>query len=175
MNKMLDCLENRFNQFLVGLAVLVASSIGALAVLIPLNLFLTKAGLGNLWWLYGSIEYVLYFGVFLAAPWVLQQGSHVSVDLLSSSLPEPAAKILDKIINLLGASICLVLIVYGTRATFIEYIDQTMPDKDIQIFNWIITSVFTLSFAMSAVEFLMRLRFKRVLILKSDDFVLDGS
>lgn len=175
MKNILDFFEVGFNRTLVMLAIIVSASIGLLAVLIPLNLFLTKAGLGNLWWLYGSIEYVLYSGVFLAAPWVLQQGAHVSVDMLSASLPQSAAILLDKFINLLGAIICLVLLVYGVRATTMEFIDQTLPDKDIQIYNWVMTAIFTLSFVLSAVEFLMRLRPKRMLIQKDNEFAIKES
>ena len=54
-----------------------AVSIGLIAVLIPLNLLLIKMQWGSIWWLYEAVEYALYVGVFIGAPWVLRQGAHV--------------------------------------------------------------------------------------------------
>ncbi len=72
MRRRLDRFEAGFNRAMLYLAVLVAVSIGLFAVLIPLNLFLVKFKLGSIWWLYEAVEYALYFGVFVGAPWVLQ-------------------------------------------------------------------------------------------------------
>lgn len=163
MHSMIDAFETRFNWLLQFLASLVAISIGLVALLIPLNLFLIKFKLGSLWWLFSSVEYGLYFGVFAAAPWVLQQGAHVRVDLLSTGLSDAAAARLNVFTNTFGAVVCLALAYYGSRATSIEFIDQTMPDRDLQIANWIIVLMFTVSFILSSTEFLLRLRKNRVL------------
>lgn len=169
MHLMIDTIEERFNQVVALLAAMVAASIGLAALLIPLNLFLIKFQFGSMWWLFSSIEYGLYFGVFAAAPWVLQQGAHVRIDILSANLNESAGAKLEAFTNIFGAIVCLVLCFYGTRSGIWEFIDKTMPDKDLQIANWIIIAIFTLSFLLSATEFLMRLRHKRVLKLASDE------
>ena len=155
-------------------ASLVAISIGLMAVSIPLNLLIIKTHIGSLWWLNTSIEYALYFGVFAGAPWVLQQGAHVRVDVMLSALPENASQKLDSLINLLGAGLCIFLCVYGVRAGIGEFIDQTMPDKDLRVANWIVVAFFAFSFAMLTVEFLFRMRPHRVLRSKSDDHSSDG-
>jgi TRAP-type C4-dicarboxylate transport system permease small subunit len=158
MSSQLDIFENVFNRLTSFFAALVAISIGLMAILIPLNLFIIKAQIGSMWWLNGSIEYALFFGVFAGAPWVLQQGAHVRVDVLSSSLSEEAAKNLDVVVNLIGAALCITLCVYGSRAGIIEFIDETMPDRDLRIANWIIVTFFAFSFLMLTIEFLLRLR-----------------
>lgn len=168
MRAALDAFETEFNRLIVALASLAAASIGLMALAIPLNLFLIKFQLGSLWWLFSTVEYSLYFGVFAAAPWVLQQGAHVRIDMLSTNLAEKPAAILDVCTNIFGALICLVLAVYGARATVVEFIDQTMPDKDVQIAIWIVVSVFTISFVLSAIEFLLRLRLTRVLTVDAE-------
>ena len=134
-----------------------------MAVLIPLNLFIIKAHIGSMWWLNGSIEYALYFGVFAGAPWVLQQGAHVRVDLMSSALSESSSQKLDNLINFFGTMLCILLWIYGIRAGITEYINETMPDKDLRIANWIIVFFFSFSFLMLSIEFLLRFRKKRVL------------
>ena len=158
-----DSFEAGFNRLTVFLAALVAISIGLIAVFIPLSLFLVKSHLGSMWWLFGSIEYSLYFGVFAGAPWVLQQGAHVRVDIVTANVSASANAKLNTIINILAAVLCLLLSVYGIRAGIAEYIDQTMPDKDLQVANWIVVSVFAFSFLMLATEFLLRLRKNRLL------------
>jgi TRAP-type C4-dicarboxylate transport system permease small subunit len=121
-----------------------------------------------MWWLNGAIEYALFFGVFAGAPWVLQQGAHVRVDVLTSSLSKNAALTLDNIINLIGALICIILCFYGTRAGITEFIDQTLPDKDLRIPNWIVVVFFAFSFLMLAIEFLLRFRKTRLLTVGVD-------
>ena len=160
---MLNLFEAGFNRLTVFLAGLVALSIGAIAVMIPLNLLLVKTGNTGIWWLFEGVEYSLYFGLFLAAPWVLQQNAHVKVDLVSAALSARGAQVLNMIVNVLGFALCVLLCFYGTRGMLVEYVDETLPDKDVQIHNWIIFAVFAFSFLMLAVEFLLRLRSNRVL------------
>ena len=163
MQPPLDTFEYFFLKLTVFFAALVAVSIGLMALLIPLNLFIIKTQLGSMWWLNGAIEYALFFGVFAGAPWVLQQGAHVRVDVLTSSLSKDAALILDNIINLIVAVLCVILCFYGTRAGITEFIDQTLPDKDLRIPNWIIVAFFAFTFLMLAIEFLLRFRKNRLL------------
>ena len=163
MNSPLDIFEASFIRVTQFFAILVAITIGLMALLIPLNLFLVKTHIASMWWLFGSVEYALFFGVFVGAPWVLQQGAHVRVDVVTSALSESASQKLDNLINLFGAALCTLLCVYGVRAGINEFINETMPDKDLRIANWIIVSSFAFSFLMLATEFLLRLRKNRVL------------
>ena len=160
---MLDLFETGFNRLAVLLAALVALSIAAIAVMIPVNLLLVKTGNTGIWWLFEGVEYALYFGLFLGAPWVLQQNAHVKVDLLAAALSENAASKLNTLVNLIGFALCMLLCFYGTRGMLVEYEDGTLPDKDAQIYNWIIFAVFSASFLMLAIEFLLRMRSRRVL------------
>ena len=168
MQSPLDTFEYFFLKLTVLFAALVAVSIGLMALLIPLNLIIIKAHIGSMWWLNGAIEYALFFGVFAGAPWVLQQGAHVRVDVLTSSLSKDAALILNDVINLIGAFICIILCFYGTRAGIMEFIDQTLPDKDLRVPNWIVVAFFAFSFLMLAIEFLLRFRKNRLLTVGVD-------
>ena len=174
MNSPLDKFETHFIRLTHFFAALVAISIGLFAIFIPLNLFIIKAQIGSIWWLNGSIEYALYFGVFAGAPWVLQQGAHVRVDIVTASLPPSAATKLDTIINLFGAALCILLCVYGVRAGINEFINETMPDKDLRVANWVVVSFFAFSLAMLTTEFLLRLRKNRVLKIGDDEHASDA-
>ena len=158
MYSRVDRFEAGFNRLTLYLAYLVALSIGLIAVLIPLNLFLIKTQLGSIWWLYEGVEYSLYFGVFIGAPWVLNQGAHVRVDVLTASLSKESARKIERLMDIAGALLCACLCFYGSRITIWEFLDGTMPDKDLQIPTGYMMIIFSASFFLLAVEFLLRFR-----------------
>ncbi|MDA1098801.1 MAG: TRAP transporter small permease [Proteobacteria bacterium] len=158
MRRRIDAFETGFNQVTFFLAALVAISIGLIALLIPLNLLLTRMQWGNIWWLYEAVEYALYVGVFIGAPWVLHNGAHVRVDVIVAALPRRQAIRLEQGVDMAGALLCLLLCVYGARATLSEFADGTLPDKDLRIANWYMLAVFAGSFFLLAIEFLLRMR-----------------
>lgn len=164
MTSMLDALEAFFNRLLFFLIMIVAASIGLITVLIPFNLLLIKMQWGALWWLNEAVEYALFAGVFMGAPWVLQQGAHVRVDLLFAALPKAAAVHLERLIDVIGAGLCAILCFYGTRAMLLEFEDGTLPDKDLRIPNWYMLAIFSASFLLLFVEFLFRLRRARRIV-----------
>ena len=168
MRSKLDLFESGFNRAMLMLAVLVAASIGLFTVLIPLNLFLLKFKLGNIWWLYEAVEYALYFGVFVGAPWVLQQGAHVRVDVLTAALPKPIAARLEQVLDVVGALLCALLCFYGVRVTILEFEDGTLPDKDLRIETGYMMAIFAISFFLLAIEFLLRLRRAREIVEKDE-------
>ncbi len=158
MQKQIDRFEIGFNRLMLYLAGLVAASIGLIAVLIPVNLFLVKTHLGSIWWLYEAVEYTLYFGVFLGAPWVLHQGAHVRVDVITMALRREAAERVERAMDVAGAILCIFLCFYGSRVTIWEFQDGSLPDKDLRIPTGYIMSIFTISFLFLTIEFLLRFR-----------------
>ncbi len=157
MRAFLEAFEVAFNRLLRGLILVVALSIGLIAILIPLNLLLVKLHWGSIGWLYEAVEYALYVGVFLGAPWVLQQGAHVRVDVVTTALPASAAVRLEQVMDGAGAVLCLVLCVYGVRMAVSEFQDGTLPDKNLRIPTGYMMVVFATSFLMLAVEFVLRI------------------
>ena len=154
----IDRFETVFATVLTGLIYLVAISIGLIAVLIPLNLLVIKMHWGSMWWLHESVEYALYVGVFLGAPWVLQQGAHVRVDVIIAALPARAAQWMERGVDVLGSALCIGLCVYGVRMAISEFQDGTLPDKDLRIPTGYMMVVFAVSFALLAIEFALRVR-----------------
>lgn len=143
----------RLTTFLIGL---VAISIASFAILIPLDLLIRSLKWGNLWWLYEGVEYALYFGVFFGAPWVLQQGAHVRVDVLVTVLPEATGKKVDFVLDLAGAALCAYLFYLGIISTITDFIDEAIPDKLLIIPNWYMMAVFASTFFLLSIAFLLR-------------------
>ena len=158
MGKNLDRFEAGFDRLMVIFASAVAVSIALFAILIPLDLFLRSVGWGNMWWLYEGIEYALYAGIFLGAPWVLKEGAHVRVDVLVATLPKKISARLEQALDLFGAAICAALTYYAVRSMIDDYIEESLPDKVLAIPDWILMLVFSVAFTMLTIEFLLRLR-----------------
>jgi len=154
----LDRFEAGFNKVILFIAGLVAISIGFMAILIPLDLLIRSLKWGNMPWLYEGIEYALYFGIFLGAPWVLQQGAHVRVDVLISVLPKQAGARLEQIVDVSGALLCATLCYFGLKATVYHFVEGTLPDKLLVIANWYLMLGFAVAFLMLTIEFLLRAR-----------------
>lgn len=157
---------HHLNAFLAGL---VAISIGFMAVLISLDLFIRGLKWGNMPWLYEGVEYALYFGIFLGAPWVLQHGAHVRVDVLLTVLPKGAAVRLEQVIDVACAALCAALCYYGIEATILHYVEGSLPDKMLRIDNWYLLSAFAVAFAMLTIEFLLRARRAHVVGVEETD------
>lgn len=158
MGKILDRFEAGFERLMIFFASLVAISIALFAILIPLDLFIRSVGLGNMWWLYEGIEYVLYAGIFLGAPWVLREGAHIRVDVLVATLPKKLSARLEQALDVFGAVICAVLTFYGVRSMIEDYVENSLPDKLLVVPDWWLMLIFSFAFAMLVVEFLLRLR-----------------
>ena len=156
MSPIAQLADRAYGRLLGILIALVAMSIALIATLIPANLLLVKMQWGNMWWLHEAVEYALYVGVFLGAPWVLRQGAHVRVDVLLSALSARAATRLERAMDGVGALLCLTLCYYGVRIAISEFEDGTLPDKDLRIPTGYMMVVFATSFGLLAIEFVLR-------------------
>jgi len=171
MKKFLDTVETGFERLISFLIAMVAISIGLFALSIPFNTFLVKIGVGGIWWLNEAIEYALYAGVFLGAPYVLSISGHVRVDILASNLPRDIAVKLEKLVDSFGVIICATLCFYGARAAIWEFDDGTLPDKILRIPNWYILVIFSFSFFLMTIEFLFRIRRAKSIVIYEETHI----
>lgn len=158
-----------FGHVTLALGYVVAASMGLFALSIALDLAMRRLGLGNMPWLYEVIEYVLYAGVFLAAPWVLREGAHVRVDLLLTALSDKAALALEKCLNIAGAAVSLVLAYYGWRAGFEAFVGNSRQFKTLVVHDSLLMGIFTFALLLLAIEFLLRLRRVQETVAAVDD------
>lgn len=151
-------LEGAYDRLQFALGYAVAISIGLFAVSISIEWLLLRIGAGGLPWLTETIEYVLYAGVFLAAPWVLREGAHVRVDVLLSAVPRGVAFQMERILDIAGAVICFGLCYYGIRATLDAYVSGAKQYKTMTIDTWWLMAIFAFAMFVLGIEFLVRLR-----------------
>jgi len=146
-----------FERLLELLCTLFALALGAIVVLISLDVLLRDLGLGALPWLLELTEYLLYAGTFLAAPWVLRKNGHVRVDILLASLPRPAAIQLDRAISAFGLGVSLILLYYGSAAVREAWREGMVQYRTWFVPEWILLSPIAICAALLSAEFVLRM------------------
>lgn len=154
---MFDRIDRVIGRIYAVIGALVGLTIGGFALGISIDLLLRLLEAGNIPGLQEVIEYLLFAGVFLAAPWVLRLNAHVRVDLVVGNLPTALARLLERAIDAMGLVICLVLVWYGWTNLSSAWMFQSMQMKYFQMPEWLLLTGFVVCFAMLAQEFLFRL------------------
>jgi TRAP-type transport system small permease protein len=140
-----------------GLAYVVGLMFGIGTALIALDVALRNLAGTGFPWLIDAIEYGLFVGTFLAAPWVLREGAHVRVDIVLTSLPPRSAAAVEMIADFIGLAVCLILLWYGVKVTLTAQSLGSMVLKSIIFPEWWALAVVPLSSLLLAIEFVMRL------------------
>ena len=149
----------RFYAFLLkGFAAAAAIVLGAMALLVTLDVVLRNVGLGTLAWVNEVSEYSLPVATLLIAPWLLYRNQHVRLDVLVVSLPPSAARALEKVCDVVGIAICAVFIWYGVRLILDSARLGSMVVKTLAIPEWWQYALVPVCFTRLAVEFARRLR-----------------
>jgi TRAP-type C4-dicarboxylate transport system permease small subunit len=139
------------------IADVVGISLGLFAIVISVDLLLRLLGIGNLPGMQELIEYTLYFGVFLAAPWALRLNAHVRIDLLLTALPRRARVLLERGLDMFGLIICCVIFAYAARATVNAYAQGLKQHSYYTVDEGLLLFFLTLGFALVGLEFVFRL------------------
>ncbi len=140
-----------------GLGYAAGIALAALALGITADVVLRNLGIANFAWLLEVSEYVLFIATFLAAPWVLRENAHVSVDLLLTGLAPGLRKILNAVANLLGIGICATLTWYALRVTRDGIERGDMIFKELVVPEWPFLAVVAVTGALLVAEFARRL------------------
>ena len=113
-------------------------------------------------WVQEYNGYILLYIPFLAGAWLLRQNGHVAVDIINNFLRRKVEYVLNIIVALIGITVMVVLVHYGTQATvdaFARGVNSTTALKTPQVYIYIIIPVGS---------FLLLLEFIRKLFTASD-------
>jgi len=146
-----------YRRLLRSIGVVVGLCFGAIAVLIPLDMLLRASGLGSFPWLSEIVEYTIFTGVFLAAPWVLADNGHIKVDLLATALPTGAARALERALCVIGLLICVSFVVIATMGAVDAHAFGAMIRRTLVVPEWWLLAVFTAAMLLMCIEFLIRI------------------
>lgn len=143
---------------LKGLAAGAAILLGAMALLVTLDVLVRNVGFGTIAWVNEVSEYSLPVATLLIAPWLLHRNEHVRLDVLLVSLPRAASRLLEKTCDAIGIAICAVFVWYSIRLILDSSRIGSMVIKTLAIPEWWQYALVPLCFSLLAVEFARRLR-----------------
>jgi TRAP-type C4-dicarboxylate transport system permease small subunit len=132
--------------------------LGAVALLVTGDVVARNVGLGTLPWILEVSEYSLPLATFLIAPWLLARSEHVRMDVVLTAVPPRVARGLELLADVLGLLVCLVFVVYGTKAAWDSAQQGSMVIKAVVFPEWWLYAPVPPCFALLAVEFARRMR-----------------
>jgi TRAP-type transport system small permease protein len=141
-----------------ALAYLAAVVLGAMALLVTVDVVLRNVAAGGLPWVNEVSEYSLPVATLLVAPWLLRRNEHVRLDVLLTSLPKGLSRALERAAELFGIAICAVLVWYSLRLIADSMRLGSMVVKTLTVPEWWQYALVPVCFVLLAVEFARRLR-----------------
>lgn len=87
-------------------------------------------------WTTEITEYALYWMTFLGAPWVLREGGHISIDIVTQRLGPAARARLARIVAALGALISAVLLYYSIAVLRRSFAEGTLIVRILTVQEW---------------------------------------
>lgn len=149
----------RFYVFLLkGFAGAAALLLGAMALLVTLDVVLRNVGLGSVAWVNEVSEYSLPVATLLIAPWLLYRNEHVRLDVVLQAVPRRLCVVLERCCDVIGIAICAVFVWYSVRLILDSSRIGSMMVKTLVIPEWWQYALVPVSFCLLAVEFARRLR-----------------
>jgi TRAP-type C4-dicarboxylate transport system permease small subunit len=145
-----------FERLIGGLCAVFGLTLGAIVLLICVDVMVRALGVGSLPWLIELTEYLMYAGTFLAAPWVLRQGSHVRVDMLLVALPRRLAVRLEQLVDLCGFGVSVVLLWYGALVVADAWRTNMVQYKTWYVPEWLLLLAIPTGALLLALEFVLR-------------------
>lgn len=130
--------HNTLDRLVAILAGVAGVLLCGLTVLICVDVAARSLRLFPMPWSLDIAEYLLYAITFLGAPWVLRNGGHISVDLVSQHLGARSRRELQRVANIIGALVCLILFVYSSRVWYASFSDGTMVYETFVFPEWLL-------------------------------------
>ena len=126
-------------------------------LLICADVFVRNLFKGSITWANEFSEYALYLMTLLAAPWLLNKGQHIRVDLLLRALPGRLAWLLEWAVDLSGMACSLTLAWYGWASVLDSRQTGALTMKTVAMPEWWLIAPLPLIFMLMALEFFFRM------------------
>ncbi|HEX6318473.1 MAG TPA: TRAP transporter small permease [Burkholderiales bacterium] len=125
-----------FDALIDALALAAAALLCSLVVLILVDVAARYLRLFSIPWSFEATEYMLYAITFLGAPWVLREEGHIAIELVVERLAPAARRVVRRVADVLGATVCVVLFFYACRVAWRSYESATLVHKSFVFPEW---------------------------------------
>lgn len=142
-----------FNKVVDIMAALAACLIVFTTVIVAYTIFIRLFGGVGIRWSWQFAEHCMFWFPFLAAPWLLRNHKHVSVDLVLNLLPEKIKRILYVMHGFLGIVLCSMLAYFCTVVTYNNYTRGIMEVQVVDVPKYLLFIVLPVAFTVLALQF----------------------
>ena len=102
-------------------------------------------------------EYSMLFITAFSAPWILNRGQHIRIDVILKIVPHRAAWVCEMLCDAIGIALSGLLAVYGVRVAVASFQSGTKLVKEFVIPEWWILTPLPFMFLLLALGFVIRL------------------
>jgi len=149
-------LSDALGRLFEALAALASAILLAMVAVVSADILLRDAFGSGISWANEVSEYALYVITVLTAPWLLRRGQHVRIDIVLTMVPPQIAWLMEALGDLLGFSVCLVLVRYGVSMSYDSWTTGSTTIKNLIFPEWWLLSLLPACFVLLAIEFVFR-------------------
>ena len=150
----MDLLRRSYDGFITGLAYLAAVILGLTFVGIVADVCIREfLKIQAPDYTSALSEYAMLVVTMAAAPWLVREKGHVSVESLNLVLGAGTRRILEKIVYLACIMVSLAIAYYGARLAFQTGMRGEMDIRSIILPRWFLFGVLAAGFLLCAIEF----------------------
>jgi len=149
-------LSDAFGRLFEALAALASAILLAMVAVVSADILLRDAFGSGISWANEVSEYALYVITVLTAPWLLRRGQHVRIDIVLTMVPPQIAWLMEALGDLLGFSVCLVLVCHGVSMSYDSWTTGSTTIKNLIFPEWWLLSLLPACFVLLAIEFVFR-------------------
>ena len=149
-------LSAAFGRLFDALAMAAALILLGMVVTVTADIVLRNSVGGGLVWANEVSEYSLYLMTLLTAPWLLRRGQHVRLDIILTLVPARVAWLMEAVGDLLGLTVCIVLVRYGFAMSYDSWRLGAITIKNLVFPEWWLLWPLPVCFALLGAEFVFR-------------------
>lgn len=143
-----------YDGLIVMLARVASIMIGAVFVLIVVDVSMRTAGLRPPVFSSAVSEYSLIYMTMLAAPWLVRQRGHVRIDSFIKSMPDALQRALEKLLILICIALCVLATWMSAEFAWDFWQKNTLDIRSIEIPRALLFVPLMVGFGLCGIEFL---------------------
>ncbi|MHB8765293.1 MAG: TRAP transporter small permease [Deferrisomatales bacterium] len=141
-----------FDALVTGAAVAAGGLLLFVTISVSYAILARAAGWYQPIWVVQFNEYALLWITFLGGAWVLRQGGHVAIDLVTVRLPPAGQRGAEGLQRWLGAAVCGVLAAFSAATVWDHYLRGVEDVQAVDVPKSLVLAVIPLGFALLAAQ-----------------------
>lgn len=146
-------LSRAYDRLVVGLGLAAGFIFAGMAIGISIDVLLRNLFGSGVGWLIELLEYAMLVATLIAAPWVLREGAHVTVDVVVASVPPRVGHAMRLLSAAMGLLICLTVMGFGWKSSAAALERGSLIYKTFVFPEWWVLALLPVAMALLAIEF----------------------